>query len=324
VQQRRRRSLAAFNITLGSALISTTSVEYRILQKLGEGGNASVFLASCKNGMHAGALFAVKVLSRITDEVRTQRFAQEIETLRSCDHPAIMRFYDIGAYQRYQRDKYIADYPYFVAEYLPATLQGSLFKELPITIKISIVCQILSALVYLGKRDEPILHRDIKPQNIFLKGDSAVLGDLGLTKILRDGSETQEDKDRAFFIESTGSAFPNMYRTPDLVKYAAGDSDLTVKSDVFQLGLVAATLFTGRNPMPRAKTKYEFSHLFPLAEIPGPQFRARIRNLLNLMLDIDANARIGCEDALAVWTSLLFDAVGAATHLDGRVFARAT
>ena len=61
----------------------------------------------------------------------------------------------------------------------------------------------------------------------------------------------EKEKDRKSIIQSKEPGLPFFYRTPDLVDYINGKSDLTTKSDVYQLGLVAAELFTGRNPQIR-------------------------------------------------------------------------
>jgi serine/threonine protein kinase len=89
------------------------------------------------------------------------------------------------------------------------------------------------------------VHRDIKPENIFIKGKSCVLGDYGLIKNLSN----LDTCDRSVFKLSPGAGMPFYYRTPDLVKYANNESELTVKTDIFQLGLVLAELFTGSNPL---------------------------------------------------------------------------
>ena len=59
-----------------------------------------------------------------------------------------------------------------------------------------------------------------------------MLGDFGLMKLLDDTNV----EDREIFKESIGPGMPFYYRTPDLVAYAKNEAQLTVKSDVFQLG----------------------------------------------------------------------------------------
>ena len=282
-----------------------------------------MFLAFAVDGRFCGALFAVKVFTKVADQTRHQRFRQETEAMRLCDHPTIMRFYDSGLYVRFINKKHVSDHPYFVAEYLPATLSSARARSFPIAIRAAILCQIASALVYLSRRDPPILHRDIKPENIFLKGDSAVLGDLGLMKTLSSEYDEQgEEDDLAFFLLSTGSALPYLYRTPDLVRYAATREPLTSKSDVFQLGLVAAKLFTGKVPMPPCRSKYEFTHVEPLSDVPSRMFGERIKNVIRDMLEVAPEKRPSAAEALDLWSALLMDTARAFGDLDGNVFAR--
>lgn len=103
--------------------------------------------------------------------------------------------------------------------------------------------QLLSSISYLAEKG--YAHRDIKPENIFVKGNSCILGDYGLIKKLSNATL----EDRNIFKESPGAGMPFHYRTPDLVKYAKNESDLTYKTDIYQLGLVLTELFTGQNPL---------------------------------------------------------------------------
>lgn len=77
-----------------------------------------------------------------------------------------------------------------------------------------------------------------------------MLGDFGL---LKRGKEIDDDSSENIFKRSVGPGMPFCYRTPDQVSYARNEAELTVASDIFQLGLVAAELFTGRNPEKRAE-----------------------------------------------------------------------
>jgi serine/threonine protein kinase len=104
-----------------------------------------------------------------------------------------------------------------------------------VVVKISIALQLLSALAYLERQTPPVVHRDIKPQNIFFKGRSAVLGDFGLMKRVADS-------DDGAYKESLGAGMPFRYRTPDQVAYLNGQTALTPKSDVFQLGRVQSQI----------------------------------------------------------------------------------
>jgi hypothetical protein len=69
-----------------------------------------------------------------------------------------------------------------------------------------------------------------------------VLGDCGLVK----RHDPAIPDDRSLVKQSAGPGMPRCYRTPDLVAYLKGGPPPSPKSDVFQLGLVLAELFTGR------------------------------------------------------------------------------
>lgn len=175
----------------------------------------------------------------------------------------------------------------------------------------------LSALVYLDNLNPSIVHRDIKPKNIFLKGPSCVLGDFGLLKII-DG---EEEIDREIFKESVGPGMPYYYRTPDLIAYANNKARVSTKSDVFQLGLVIAELFTGRNPAiaPDSKDLLCPLKLEELQWIPG-KLGAGIKRLIQRMLVFDPNKRESASDLMDPWRGVFQEAVKLAHNLEGQAF----
>lgn len=110
--------------------------------------------------------------------------------------------------------------------------------------KMAYAVQLLSALEYLSDPEVTVVHRDIKPANVFIKGGSCELGDFGLMKRLTVNREL----DQELLKISVGPRMPKNYRTPDLVEYYKGGPAPTEKSDVFQLGLLFAEMFSGANP----------------------------------------------------------------------------
>jgi serine/threonine protein kinase len=278
-------------LPFGDAVVSWRDVTYAKVGNCGRGGSSDVYLALATSGPRRGVLFAVKMFSAVAREDWRLNFMREVHVLRDCDHPAIVRVFDEGVY----RDQY----PFFVMEYLPETLSKVMRTgELDDRAKLSIVLQLLSALNYLSRRDPPVVHRDIKPSNIFLKTGSCILGDFGL--ILQvDDSRLGEAK-----TEVVGKV-PEMaknYRTPELVAYHNGGPKPPPSSDVFQLGLVAAELFTRENPLlPDSPEKP--LNMQPLANVPSP-LGVQIKSLLDRMLIQEAIARPSVADLLSAWQDL--------------------
>jgi serine/threonine protein kinase len=301
------------DIEIKDRIPANSGTYYRVLQRLGEGGNSVVYLVLARDGRYRGALFALKIFRRITEAERLDKFLQEITFLRECDHPCIMRIYDDGRYGL-RTAGVLTEYPFVVAEYLPETLYDLIRGRTTIVEKLSVTLQLLSALAHLAIQDPPVIHRDIKPQNIFLKGRSCVLGDFGLMKFT-DNPEI----DRHVFKESPGPGMPRFYRTPDLVAYAKQEADLTPKSDVFQLALVICELFTRWNPCKRAINFLDPVELDLVKEIPGIH-GFRIKSMLEQMLIYDPTQRPAAGDLIDLWEGVFREVVTQSHQLEGRIF----
>ena len=294
-----------FHLGLDRSIISESKVWYRNLQLLGSGGNAATFLVVATSGAHRGVPFAAKFFRKLSRPDRQKSFLGEMQFLQTCSHPSIMRVFDSGVFY---------NYPFFIAEYLPDTLEKVMRASgTSIVWKISFALQLLSALAWLERLETPVIHRDIKPQNIFVKGNSCVLGDFGLMKHADRG----RDEDRQVFKESLGVGMPFRYRTPDQVAYLNNQAPLTTKSDVFQLGLVLAELFTGRNPEKRAGDFSEPVELEPLRRVPG-SLSDHIASIINRMLALDPSSRDPASRLLDPWEGVFRAAVRQAHALEGR------
>lgn len=281
----------------GESLQGELGYRYQNLQKHGKGGNADTFLVVATNGPNKGVPFAAKIFRRLSKPERRDSFFKEFEFLQKCNHPSIMRVFDKGVLYD--------QYPFLVAEYLPKTLDKViLHKRISLTLKISFTLQLLSALAYLSRESPPAIHRDIKPQNIFVKGDSCVLGDFGLMKRV----DFSVDEDQLLIKKSVGVGMPYRYRTPDLVAYLTSGTPPTPKSDIFQLGLVIAEMFTGKNPL---KPQADFNapiELAPLARVRGKSSRG-IDQLILQMLEKDPGRRESAESFLDLWLGFFSAAV---------------
>ncbi|MHB8880892.1 MAG: serine/threonine protein kinase [Thermodesulfovibrionales bacterium] len=301
-------------IEISQRISSLSKVYYRVLQQLGAGANSVVYLVLSLGGPYQGVLFALKIFTRVADKERLDRFAQEAKFLEVCNHPAIMKIYDNGVYtdRSYSGDK---DYPFVIAEYLPETLQDKLRMKMPIAEKLSNTLHLVSALSHLHRSNPAVMHRDIKPANIFIKGRSCVLGDFGLMKF--DGAPGTAESD--ILRQSHGPGMPRSYRTPDLVDYALTGSGLTTKTDVFQLGLVLAEMFCGKNPCKQNDDRLspvELEEIGNVSSIHGE----RIRGILREMLEKDPNIRPAATDLIDSWEGVFREVVVQLSQIEGRVF----
>lgn len=291
-----------------TVLKSPTFSDLTSLQLLGRGGSAETYLMLAASGPLRGQFFAVRVFYRLSKPEWQASFLGEFKFLQSCQHPAVMRVFEEGMY--------LDKHPFVVAEYLPGTLGNVLRTNPPMVAKIGYALQLLSALEYLASPDVAVIHRDIKPANIFIKGGSCVLGDFGLMKRVKVDVEL----DRAMLKESIGPGMPRDYRTPDLVDYYKGGPVPTEKSDIYQLGLVLAEMFSGTNPQQRMKNRDDYAEPIQLAPFSilgglGPLVEKEIQP----MLQSDPTKRPPAAELLVRWQDLFLEAARRAHDLEGRV-----
>lgn len=199
---------------------------YEILEKIGNGGMATVYKAKC----HVLNRFvAVKVLKEefITDIEFIKRFKSEAQTAASLTHPNIVSIYDVGN----EGDVY-----YIVME----LIQGKTLKEIIVEDgklswkwSVNIAIQIASALETAHKNN--LIHRDIKPHNIIITEDGmAKVTDFGIAKAVSNSTITA-------FGTTIGSVH---YFSPEHAR--GGNTD--AKSDIYSLGVVMYEMLTGRVP----------------------------------------------------------------------------
>lgn len=278
-----------------SAVVSWRETSYVRIKKLGEGGASSVNAMLATSGFSKGKLFAVKFFDALDKPVRWRLdFMKEIHFLRSCSHPGIITVHDEGVHEA----GCDTQHPFVVMEMMQGNLADLMRKpeSLSETKKIGIVVQLLSALNYLSRLDPPGVHRDIKPKNILFQGHNCVLGDFGLVSLLHSNSKPSNwEKPKAMPMAA-------MYRTPELVAFAKYGSPLPPASDVFQLGLVAAELFSGANPLDPSggMDRVELRAMEPIS---GRHSEA-ITALIQPMLERDFRKRVTAGHALASWQEL--------------------
>ncbi len=297
--------MPGISLQVGQSIKSAREEYYKILAFLGNGANALAYKCLCTSGQHRGLEFVIKIQYNLTSTIRRERFLRETAFLYECKHPAILTQFDHGTFTTV-RD----EYPFIVTNFMPETLQNRMNGEISHDSKMKYACQLLSAVSFL--QSQHVIHRDIKPNNIFISNENAVLGDFGLIKKI-ENNEKENDiamNDDVELINSTVLtkhdgyvAMARHYRTPELVDYANRKAPLYIESDVFQLGLVLTELFTGKNPLRPSGDLHSPIELDDVGYVSAPHGRI-IRDTLDQMLQIDRTKRIKIDSAIDRFTGI--------------------
>lgn len=291
---------------------------YNVADKLdeGDGGTSSIFhviRSAYKSDRETvakggGISYVMKIVTEDSSELNSRLNAEQ-DFLSETDHPSILNCFDNGDWH---------GYPFYIAEFLPGTLRQSMERNLSQAIKLNISIQLVSAIVELEQSEPSVVHRDIKPRNIFISGNRAVLGDFGIMKFLDGDREEIED----IWENSTQKAMPYYYPTPDLVAYSNDNQDLTTKANVYQLGLVLAEMFTGTNPAsPATMTDgdLEYNSRDDVSYVPGG-YGSNIHDLLTRMLNEETADRPNATEILQEWEEIMAGVAESTYDLNGFVF----
>ncbi|MGH9411493.1 MAG: serine/threonine-protein kinase [Vicinamibacterales bacterium] len=192
---------------------------YRILGLAGRGGMGEVYRAE---DLRLGQPVALKFLPEplAGDPVRLAQFHNEVRTARQVSHPNVCRVYDIGE---------MNGQLFITMEYVDGEDLSSLLRRIgrvPEDKGLDIARQICAGLAAAHERG--VLHRDLKPANIMLDGSGKVrIMDFSLAAV----GEVQDIR-----------AGTPAYMAPEQLS----GQDVTVRSDIYALGLVLYEIFTGR------------------------------------------------------------------------------
>ena len=197
---------------------------FQVESLAGEGGMSVVYRAVDRL---TGDLVALKVL-RDTDGLDAERFVREALVLAELSHPAIVRHITHGA---------VDGRPYLVMEWLTGEDLDQRLERQGLSAVESValarrVCEALAAAHARG-----VVHRDIKPPNIFLPG-----GDVARAKVLDFGIARQQRGNHAATRTGTVLGTPG-YMAPEQVR---GERVIDARVDVFSVGCVLFECLTGR------------------------------------------------------------------------------
>jgi hypothetical protein len=201
---------------------------YRIVTLLGRGGMGEVYRA---DDLLLRQPVAMKFLPRAatSNEFALSQFLNEVRVAREVSHPNVCRVYDIGEAE---------GLTFLTMEYVDGEDLARLLRrigKLPREKALDVARKLCAGLA--AAHDKGVIHRDLKPANVMLDGKGQVrIADFGLAVLAEHADDVQ-------------SGTP-VYMAPE---QRAG-REVTVRSDIYSLGVVVYELFTGERPSPQNNT----------------------------------------------------------------------
>lgn len=205
---------------------------YKIVSELGHGGMSDVFEA---RDIIFKRTVAIKIIKyEFANKIENLiRFQNEARFSAAFNHPNIVKIYDYGEHN---------NLPYIVNEYMKSqTLRDTLDYKKNLSLKetCQIMLQLCDAVSEVHSKN--IIHRDIKPQNIYYSNDGTIkLSDFGISVLLNSPLNVNENKKVMGTVQ---------YLAPELVY----GKKCSFQSDIYAMGITFFELLTGEVPFDGSK-----------------------------------------------------------------------
>jgi serine/threonine protein kinase len=220
---------------LQERLQASLAPSYALEYELGGGGMARVFVAT-ETALRRRVV--VKVLPpEATADISIERFRREIQLAAGLQHPHIVPVLAAGL---------AGDILYYTMPLVDGeSLRAKLAREgqLLLSETLRILCDVAEALVYAHAHG--LVHRDIKPDNILISGNHALVTDFGVAKAVS-----------AATVDSTLTTAGIALGTPAYMapEQAAGETDVDARADLYALGCTAYEMLCGHTPFTGVST----------------------------------------------------------------------
>ena len=277
---------------------------YEVLAVLGTGGMAEVYRG---RDTRLGRDIAIKVVneSLATNPELVGRFEREARLAGSLNHPNLVAVYDVGQHE---------GSPFLVTELLQGESLRKRLSRGPIPVKTAVDWAAQMARGLAAAHARGVVHRDVKPDNVFIVTDGQVkLLDFGIAKLsevppvgaprgLMDATETPTGG-----ATGTGAMLGTPgYMSPEQVRGESVDA----RSDVFSLGAVIHEMLSGQRPFPGdpLESSYAILHKEPAA-LSDALPRALVQ-VVNRCLEKEPSRRCQSVSDLAFDLDVLRDSTG--------------
>ncbi|UCF40475.1 MAG: protein kinase, partial [Gemmatimonadota bacterium] len=248
---------------------------YRLGPEIGAGGMATVYRA--RDLRHERDV-AVKVIHPdLAAHAATERFLREIKIAANLTHPHIVPVYDSGSAD----GQLYFVMPLIQGESLRTRLERT--GQLPLGEVLTYARDVAQALAYAHRQG--VVHRDVKPENILLAGDHAVVADFGIARAVSAAGDARLT--RAGAVVGTPA-----YMSPE---QASGSGDVDHRSDLYGFGCVLYEMLAGQPPFTGDNTQAILSaHVLeqprPLTEL-RPDVPAQLSEVVMRCLEKTATER---------------------------------
>jgi serine/threonine protein kinase len=195
---------------------------YEILHRLGGGAFGEVFKAR-KTSIEK--TYAIKFL-KLDEETQRKMVERELDQVRhlsGIDHPNLVSIEDMGV---------VMDVPYLVMGYAGEETLARRLKLGPLSHRDALLLFVQAARGVSALHERRLVHFDLKPSNVFLRGEVARVGDYGLAKLMGESDMTL----------SVGRGTPQ-YMAPEILKGRADH-----RADIYSLGVILYEALVGKVP----------------------------------------------------------------------------
>lgn len=241
-------AVGAMANSVGDAFRAQKIGPYRIVRKLGQGGQGTVFEAVRDDGAFDQRV-AIKIVKWEIDSENTRtQFRNERQILAGLEHPHIARLLDGG--------ETAEGAPYLVMEFVDGQPLTAAAANWRMKQKLNLFLEVAAAVAFAHRN--LIVHRDLKPANILVTAD-------GMPKLLDFGIAKLVDPNLQLTVTKFQALTPE-YASPEQVRSEA----ITTASDVYSLGVILYELLTSRRPYAVATTSMADIHKAVCLTEPAP------------------------------------------------------